>query len=71
MFALFSCFGMISVLLGNIVQSTRGLVSILIAFVVAKMGYEHLESRVPTNVFARRVLAAVLMTAAIILFSYG
>ena len=71
MFALFSCFGMINVLLGNIVQSTRGLISILIAFVVAKMGYEHLESSVPTSVFARRVLAAGLMTAAIILFSYG
>jgi hypothetical protein len=71
MIALFSCFGMISVLLGNIVQSTRGIISIAVAFAVARMGYEHLESRIPGSLFARRIFAAVLMLAAIILFSYG
>ena len=71
MFALFSCFGMISVLLGNIVQSTRGIISILVAFAVARMGYVHLESRIPGHVFARRIFAAVLMLLAIVLFSYG
>ncbi|NOY75031.1 MAG: DMT family transporter [Kiritimatiellaeota bacterium] len=71
MFALFSCFGMISVLLGNIVQSTRGIISILVAFAVAAMGYEHLERKIPGSLFARRIFAAVLMLAAIILFSYG
>lgn len=71
MFALFSCFGMISVLLGNIVQSTRGIISILVALAVARMGYVHLERRIPGHVFARRIFAAILMLLAIVLFSYG
>ncbi len=68
MMLLFACFGSIGVVFGNIVQSSRGIISIAIGSLVAAAGYVHLEDKVKTSVFVRRILAAVLMAAAIAIF---
>ena len=68
MLCLFACFALINVMLGNIIQSTRGIMSIVIAAGIAKAGYEHLEKKVPRGVFIRRIAAAVLMVVSIIMF---
>jgi len=67
----FACFAQIGVVFGGIVQSTRGVLSIGLGWLVAALGHEHLEQRAPARVVARRVLAAALMVAAIALFSLG
>ncbi len=69
MLFLFACFASIGVVFGNIVQSTRGVVSIIIGALVFRMGWVHLETKKPTGVLLRRMIAAALMTAAIALFS--
>jgi drug/metabolite transporter (DMT)-like permease len=69
MMFLFACFGNIGVVFGNIVQSTRGVISIGLGAVIAHAGYVHLEQKVGGWVLARRVLAALLMVGAIALFS--
>jgi len=69
MLLLFACFGAVGVVLGNIVQSTRGLMSIAIGLLVSSLGHVHLESRASAGVWARRALAAGLMVASIVLFS--
>lgn len=69
MLLLFYCFGLIGPVLGNIVQSTRGVISVIIGVVVAKIGFSDLESRLTLPVVIKRIIAAMLITAAIILFS--
>ena len=68
MLFLFACFALINVMLGNIIQSTRGIISILIAAAIAKAGYEHIEKKVTTGIFIRRIAAAILMVISIVMF---
>jgi uncharacterized membrane protein len=68
---LFACFGSIGVVFGNIVQSTRGVISILMGSLVAARGHEHIEEKVHPRVIVVRLCAAVLMIAAIVLFYAG
>lgn len=65
---LFACFALIGVVFGNIVQSSRGILSIAIGWGVARMGKSHLETHVTRAVFWRRLAGAVLMVAAVALY---
>jgi drug/metabolite transporter (DMT)-like permease len=68
MICLYSCFGLTSVVFGNILQSTRGIISIGLGFIIAHTGFETLESKPQGHIIARRLTAAVLMVAAVVLF---
>jgi drug/metabolite transporter (DMT)-like permease len=68
MFFLYGCFAVIGVVFGNIVQSTRGVISIFLGMGIARMGFLHLEDHVPRAILLRRIAAALMMTAAIALF---
>lgn len=71
MLALFACFALCGLVLGNIVQSTRGLVSVAIGWGLARAGRTELEEKVPASVVARRVAAALLVVAAMALYAAG
>jgi len=71
MLFLFACFGSIDVLFGNIIQSTRGLMTVLIGAGIAALGMVHLEGRTTRAVLLRRLGAAAMMSAAIVLFVVG
>jgi len=68
MVSLYACFAAIGVVYGNIVQSTRGLMSVVIGARLAYLGMVHLERKTTRGEFLRRLAAAVLMTGAIALF---
>jgi hypothetical protein len=68
MAGLYICFGLVGVVFGNIVQSTRGLFSIVIGASLAHAGWHGLETQVDRRTLVRRLLAAALMTAAIALY---
>ena len=68
MILLFACFGEVGPLYGNILQSTRGIISILLGAVMARMGLVRLERRTTRGVFVQRLVAAGLMVTAIALF---
>ena len=68
MILLFSCFGLIGVVFGNILQSTRGIISIVLGFVIAHIGFEALEPKPSKRMIVQRLVAALLMTAAVVLF---
>jgi drug/metabolite transporter (DMT)-like permease len=68
---LFGCFGSIGVVFGNIVQSTRGVLSILMGSYVAHRGYGHIEEKVSAKVLLMRIFAGVLMILSIALFYLG
>ena len=71
MILFFACIGQVGPLYGNILQSTRGLISILMGAVLARMGLIHLERRTTRGVFVQRLVAGGLMVAAIALFVPG
>jgi len=68
---LYACFGLIGVVFGNIVQSTRGVMSVAIGWLIAHIGHTHLESHVARDVFWRRVIGALLMMAAVACYMSG
>lgn len=71
MFFLFACFGSIGVIFGNIVQSTRGIISILMGWLISHLGHIHLEEKVERSVFIPRIFAGIMMFGAIVLFYLG
>ena len=66
---LFASFGAIGVLFGNIIQAGRGLISVLLGFMLLKIGLDRLEPRVGTKAWIRRAIMAILMLAAMTLYS--
>ncbi|MFN3168513.1 MAG: EamA family transporter [Phycisphaeraceae bacterium] len=68
MVCLFSAFALVGIVLGNILQATRGLMSIALGVLVVKLGHHHLETHAPWRVVAQRLFAAALMIGAIALF---
>ena len=71
MIFIFSCFALIGPVFGNIIQSSRGIFSVVIGLAAASMGFVALEQKTSGGVFLRRLAAAAMMTAAICLFYYG
>lgn len=69
MVALYACFGLVGAVFGNILQSTRGVMSVVIGAGLAHLGWHDLEERVDRATFLRRLAAAALMTAAIALYA--
>ncbi|MEO0476411.1 MAG: EamA family transporter [Planctomycetota bacterium] len=68
MVCLFSAFALIGIVLGNILQSTRGLMSIVLGVLIVKLGHHHIESHAPLKVIIQRAVAAAMMIAAITLY---
>ena len=56
---------------GTIVQSSRGLISVLLGAALLGTGWDKLESRVGAAVWMRRAVMALLMVAAITLYAVG
>lgn len=71
MIVLFACFSLIGIVQGNIVQSARGLISVVMGWFLARAGLVHLEERVSRAVFVRRVVSALMIVLAIALFNLG
>lgn len=68
---LLTAFALVGVVLGDILQSTRGIISIVLGALLATRGMEHLEQRIGRGVFWRRLAAGCLMSIAIALFLLG
>lgn len=70
MVALYACFGTVGVVFGNILQSTRGLIAVLLGAWLAHAGWHDLEEPIDRGTLVRRTLAALLMTVAIGLYAW-
>ena len=68
MACLFACFASIGAVFGNILQSSRGLFSVLMGAVLARRGMVDLERHAPWPVLVRRAAAAALMILAVALY---
>ena len=52
-------------ILSTILQSTRGIMSVVLGATLAHHGWHELETRIDRQMLIKRVIAAALMTAAI------
>ncbi|MCF7956627.1 MAG: hypothetical protein K9M75_12560, partial [Phycisphaerae bacterium] len=68
MLCLFGCFGTVGIIYGNILQSTRGIISVVLAAFVSMMGFHGLEQKVTRWILIKRIFAAALMTTAVAIF---
>ena len=68
MVTLYATFAAVGTVLGAILQSTRGLISIGLGVTLAAMGWHHLEQKHGRSVVVRRLGAALLMTLAVVLY---
>lgn len=68
MCGLYACIGCVGVILSTILQSTRGIMSVIIGAILSGQGWHQLESQVDQHVFFRRLIAALCMTAAVALY---
>lgn len=71
MVTLYATFAAVGTVLGAILQSTRGLMSIGLGIGLAAMGYHHLEQKHGTAVQVQRLAAAGLMCAAVVFYVWG
>ena len=68
MVGLYVCFGLLGVVFGNVLLSSRGLFAVVIGAALAHRGWHELEQRVDRATLLRRIAATLLMTAAIALY---
>lgn len=66
---LFVSFGLIGPVFANVVQSSRGIISVALGIVLCKLGFSHLDVKGSRNLWIRRFICAVIMTTAIILYA--
>ncbi|MGN0878625.1 MAG: hypothetical protein ACI4WT_04130 [Oligosphaeraceae bacterium] len=69
MLFLYLCFHELGTVNGNIIQSTRGLLAIMIGWTLSRAGFTELETAISARVLVRRLFAGALMVAAIVLFN--
>lgn len=70
MASLFASFSMIGVVFGNMLQSTRALLSVLLGAAVTRLGLLSIENIRSRTVFVSRMIGAVIITGAIMIYFY-
>ena len=68
MLFLFICFGLIGPLFGNIVQSGRGILAVIIGAIFVRFGWTEYEEKLSHRIFFWRLTAAFLITVSIVMF---
>lgn len=71
MFCLFYTFSTVGIVLGGIIQSTRGPLSIVLALILVRMGWHHLEMNRTRSDFFKQIITATGMVGAMLLYSLG
>ena len=66
---LMTCFGLIGVVFGNIMQAGRGIISVLLGILLIRLGFEKTEPMVSRRLWIQRALMAILMLTAMTLYT--
>ena len=67
--ALFVSFGLVGPVFANVVQSSRGMISVGIGVLLCRIGWSSLDVKGDRKLWIRRMICAVIMTTAIILYA--
>ena len=63
------CFGLIGVVFGSVIQAGRGIISVLLGIILIRFGLEKSEPQVSSRLWLQRLLMAILMLAAMTLYT--
>lgn len=69
MMAIYFCYGQLGTVFGNVVQSTRALIAVLVSLLACRLFGMGVESTVSRAMWVRRGFAALLMSLGIVLYS--
>ena len=69
MWGLYISFGLIGASFGNVVQASRGVISLLLGIILSRFAINGLEQRQSVAVWLRKAAAALLMFGAIVLYA--
>lgn len=67
--SLMVCFGSIGVVFGSIIQSSRGVISVVLGVILLRFGLEKNEPDVPLKIWIRKLVMSILMLAAMTLYA--
>ena len=70
-FSLLICFGLLDPVFGNVIQASRGIISVFLGMLVCRLGLNVMENKISGKLWIRRILAALLMIGGIACFSFG
>ena len=70
MILLFVSFCFVGVMYGVIIQATRGVISVIMGWMLLKLSWDKSEPVVGVSAWVRRGIMALLMLAAIILYNW-
>ena len=69
MWGLYVCFGLVGAAFGNVIQASRGVISLLLGIVLSYFAINGLEQKQSTAVWMRKAAAAILMFGAIVVYA--
>lgn len=69
MWGLYVCFGLIGAAFGNVIQASRGVISLVLGIVLSYFAINGLEQKQSVGVWLRKAVAAILMFGAIVLYA--
>lgn len=70
MWGLYVCFGLLGAAFGNVIQASRGVISLILGIVLSYFAIQGLEQKQSALVWVRKAVAALLMFGAIVLYAF-
>ena len=71
MWGLYVCFGLLGAAFGNVIQASRGVISLVLGIVLSYFAIQGLEQKQSALVWLRKAVAAILMFGAIVLYAFS
>ena len=71
MWGLYVCFGLLGAAFGNVIQASRGVISLVMGIVLSYFAIQGLEQKQSALVWVRKAVAAILMFGAIVLYAFS
>lgn len=69
MIFLMTCFGLLGVIFGSIIQASRGIISVILGVVLLRLGLDKNEPDLPVKIWIRKLIMAILMLSAMALYT--
>lgn len=69
MISIYFCYGRLGPVFGNVVQSSRAIIAVLMGYAFMRVFHGKVEENVSGKMWLRRLAAAILMTGGIVLYS--
>lgn len=69
MIFLMTCFGLLGVIFGSIIQASRGIISVILGVILLRLGVDKNEPDVPAKIWIRKLVMSILMLSAMTLYT--